>query len=498
MFTFLYADLHAHMIALPITLLVLAWAISVILGKWRWAYHRESFSWLNFGTVIIFGGLTIGALRPTNTWDLPTYMVLACLAILYSGVKYAPTPANIFPGLAEKAKRWIVAIVSVLLLAGFSLILYQPFAHWFGQGYNNIEIWRGDRSPIWSYLTHWGVFLFVISSWIIHEMIEWLANTPASALNKLRPFRWVIYISFLAIAAAVIVLLINKIQIAWLVAILAILALILIFRPGQNDLKRILLFMIGSGFALTIAVELIVLKGDIGRMNTVFKFYLQAWTLFSLSAAVALMWLWDAIPGIWPEKFRKVWEVCLILLIGGGLLFPLTAGMDKTSDRMSILAPRTLDGMEYMKTAHYSDFDKEMDLSQDYRAIRWMQDNIKGSPVIVEANIPEYRWGTRFTIYTGLPGVVGWNWHQRQQRAVVNSDWVQQRVDQVVQFYNSLEGNQVREFLQKYAVKYIIVGQLERAAYSAEGIAKFQEWNGELWDEVYRDGETVIYQVKDN
>jgi uncharacterized membrane protein len=172
--------------------------------------------------------------------------------------------------------------------------------------------------------------------------------------------------------------------------------------------------------------------------------------------------------------------------------------MDKTSDRMSILAPRTLDGMEYMKTAHYSDFDKEMDLSHDYRAIRWMQDNIKGSPVIVEANIPEYRWGTRFTIYTGLPGVVGWNWHQRQQRAVVNSDWVQQRVDQVVQFYNSLEGNQVREFLQKYAVKYIIVGQLERAAYSAEGIAKFQEWNGELWDEVYRDGETVIYQVKDN
>ena len=400
--------------------------------------------------------------------------------------------------MAESAKRWIVAIVSVMLLAGFSLVLYQPFAHWFGQAYNNIEIWRGDRSPIWSYLTHWGVFLFVIASWIFHETIDWLANTPASALNKLRPFRWVIYISFLVIASIVIVLLINKIQIAWLVAILAILAVILIFRPGQNDLKRILLFMIGSGFALTIAVELIVLKGDIGRMNTVFKFYLQAWTLFSLSAAVALMWLWDAIPGIWPEKIRKVWEVCLILLIGGALLFPLTAGMDKTSDRMSVLAPRTLDGMEYMKTARYSDFDKDMDLSQDYRAIRWMQDNIKGSPVIVEANIPEYRWGTRFSIYTGLPGVVGWNWHQRQQRAVVNSDWVQQRVDQVVQFYNNLDRNQVKEFLHKYAVKYIIVGQLERAAYSAEGIAKFQEWNGDLWDEVYRDGETVIYQVKDN
>jgi len=498
MFTFLYADLHAHMIALPITLLVLAWAISVILGKWRWSYHREEFSWLNFGTVIIFGGLTIGALRPTNTWDLPTYMVLACLAILYSGVKYAPAPRNIFPGMADGTKRWIVAILSGLLLAGISLLLYQPFARWFGQGYNNIEIWRGDRSPIWSYLTHWGVFLFVIATWIIHETIDWLANTPASALTKLRPYRWWIYIFILLISAVVIVLLVNKIQIAWMVAILAIMALILIFRPGQNDLKRVLLFMIGSGFALTLAVELIVLKGDIGRMNTVFKFYLQAWTLFSLSAAVALMWLWDAISEIWPEKLKRIWEICLVLLVGGALLFPLTAGMDKISDRMSVLSQHTLDGIEYMKTARYSDFDKEMNLSQDYRAIRWMQDNIVGSPVIVEANVPEYRWGTRYTIYTGLPGIVGWNWHQRQQRAVVNSDWVQQRVDQVVQFYNNLDQDQVREFLRQFAVKYIVVGQLERAAYSKEGIAKFDSWNGDLWDEVYRDGETVIYQVKEN
>ena len=59
-----------------------------------------------------------------------------------------------------------------------------------------------------------------------------------------------------------------------------------------------------------------------------------------------------------------------------------------------------------------------MNLVQDYKAIRWMQDNVQGSPVIVEANCPEYRWCMRFTIYTGLPGVVGWNWHERQQRTL--------------------------------------------------------------------------------
>ena len=62
----------------------------------------------------------------------------------------------------------------------------------------------------------------------------------------------------------------------------------------------------------------------------------------------------------------------------------------------------------------------------------------KGSPVIVEANCPEYRWCTRFTIYTGLPGVVGWNWHQRQQR-VFTSTWVEARVADVGNFYNTVD-----------------------------------------------------------
>lgn len=497
MFTFLYADLHAHLIALPITLLAIVWAVSAILGKWQWSFRKAKFSWLNFAIVIAFGGMVTGALRPTNTWDLPTYLFLASLALLYSGVRYAPAPEGLFPGLSDAAKRWIVAIGSVLLLVGAAFLFYQPFAHWFGQAYNSIDPWTGDRSPIWSYLTHWGVFLFVITSWLIHETLDWLSSTPATSLRKLKPYRWLIYIGLLIAALVVIVLLMEKVQIAWLVAVLALTSLILIFRPGQHDLKRVVLFMIGSGLALTLAVELIVIKGDIGRMNTVFKFYLQAWTLFSLSAAAALIWLWDAIPGVWPEGLRKVWEIVLFVLVGGALLFPLTAGLDKMSDRMSALAPNTLDGMEYMKTSRYSDFDKDMDLSQDYRAIRWMQDNIEGSPVIVEANVPEYRWGSRYTIYTGLPGVVGWNWHQRQQRAVVNSDWVQQRVDEVGQFYSSVDKDAVKKFLQTYNVQYIVVGQLERAEYPAEGIAKFEEWNGILWEEIYRDGDTVIYRVKD-
>ena len=140
---------------------------------------------------------------------------------------------------------------------------------------------------------------------------------------------------------------------------------------------------------------------------------------------------------------------------------------------------------------------REMDLSQDYRATRWMRANVPGSPVIVEANTPEYRhWGTRYTIYTGLPGVIGWNWHQRQQRALTPDTWVWDRIGEVQSFYTTTNTDDAEAFLRKYNVQYIILGQLERIYYDGPGMAKFAEQEDTLWDKVYEEGETVIYRVR--
>ena len=167
----------------------------------------------------------------------------------------------------------------------------------------------------------------------------------------------------------------------------------------------------------------------------------------------------------------------------------------KIVDRMASDAPATLDGMTYMAYSSYSFNSMDMDLVADYNAIRWMQDNVIGSPVIVEANTVEYHWGSRYTIYTGLPGVVGWNWHQRQQRSTVPSEWVTDRVAAIGEFYNTTEIDQAEQFLNKYDVEYIVVGQLERANYKNEGIAKFKRYDGIVWQLVYQGVDTEIYQV---
>jgi uncharacterized membrane protein len=115
----------------------------------------------------------------------------------------------------------------------------------------------------------------------------------------------------------------------------------------------------------------------------------------------------------------------------------------------------------------------------------------------VEANGPEYRhWGSRFTIYTGLPGVVGWNYHERQQRALTPDTWVYERIDAIRAFYTTTSPDQARAFLEKYGVRYIILGQLERIYYDGPGLGKFSALDGVMWERIYQDGQTEIYRVR--
>ena len=494
LFTFLYSDLHAHMIVLMLALFVIAWGLSVVLFLRNTQYSIRSTYYVVHNALppIVLGALVLGAIYPTNTWDAFTYMPLAAIAVgyaLFNAVEFKENRFKISPFVLRLA----LSLAGALTLVALARLFYQPYFHWFGSGYGKVDAWIGDRTPLSAYFTHWGVFLFIIFAWLAWETREWMASTPLSSLNKLRPYALAIEISIAAFIVLLIYLIYKHAYIGLFALPLAFWAALLILRPNQGDAKRWVLFLVGTALTLTIAVELIVLVGDIGRMNTIFKLYLQAWTMLSVSAAAALGWTLPAVPS-WRMRWRGPWQVGLTLLLAGAAFFTITATWDKVRDRMNVEVPHTLDSMTFMATTQYWD-SVTMELSQDYNAIRWMQDNAQGSPVIIEGNCVEYRWCTRFTIYTGLPGVLGWNWHQRQQRGFVEPMLVENRLAEISDFYTTPDPAAAVAFLKKYNVRYIVVGQVESIYYPGEGLLKFEQYDGAYWNEVFRDGQTVIYEM---
>jgi len=455
-------------------------------GRWRSAWEA---AW-----GVLFGALAVGILRAANSWDHPTYLVLAVLALGYARLRWMSMESG------RPFWRRLGAAVGVpLVFVALAFLVVAPFDHWFRQGYTEIKFWDGPHANLSSYLVHWGLFLWVLAFWLVDELVDWMAATPLSALKRLEPYAEWLALAGLAAGGAFAWMAAGQIAAAWAAVPLGLLCLVLLFRRGQTAGKRAILFLAGSGLALTLAVEVIALQGD--RMNTVFKFYYQAWTLLALSAAAAAGWLIPKLPG-WGRASRVIFSAGLVALVAGAGLTAVSSAYHKIIDRETPEAVHTLDGMAYMDDTRMLDGPpggegRVIELAPDAQAIRWVQQNVAGSPVIVEAHTPEYRhWGSRFTIYTGLPGILGWENHQRQQRGTTPARWIDRRKQDIQDLYLSSDRALVEEILRRYAVQYIVVGDLERLYYPGQGLAKFEAWSGDLWEKVYSSGQTEIYEVR--
>jgi uncharacterized membrane protein len=368
------------------------------------------------------------------------------------------TLGNVLRNLAK-------TVLFAVLLLGLAYALYYPYYLWYGQAYGAVEAWHGSRTPLSAYLTVHGLFLFVIFSWMVLETIQWMAATPLSSLSKLRPYQGVIGALVLIVVGATVVLAVRGYVVAVFVVPTMAWAGVLFLRPGQPLEKRLALTLYAAGAALTLLVEIVVAVGDIGRMNTVFKFYLQVWEMFGVAGAGALFWLLSSAPS-WRPSVRQLWAIAFGALVFSAALYPIMATIAKVRDRWEPNAPHSLDGMAYMPYVTYHDIGSTT-LTEDADAIHWLQENVAGTPVIVEAHIPEYRWGSRMTIYTGLPSVLGWNWHQRQQRVLEGDMEVWERAWDIEDFYLTRSIEEAQAFLEEYQVSYIVVGRLERMYYES-------------------------------
>ena len=266
--------------------------------------------------------------------------------------------------------------------------------------------------------------------------------------------------------------------------------------------------MFALGFGVAVGVDLVTLKGDIERMNTVFKFGMQAWQLFALASGYAAWYtgaaLWDARGWrLRPKPGRAVAGLGTATILGalwlGASLFLISGTAARQDARFRETGP-TLDGFAFLPGAVFVESvdnnppaDTPIVLEDDRPLIEWLRNNVEGSPVIVEAVGPLYRWTGRISEYTGLPAVIGWDWHQVQQRTDY-SEQIQKRRFETEQFYRVPDQAYAMSYLEKYNVRYVVVGAEERFHGSDVGIAKFAQMPG--LEEVFRSGNDAIYRVR--
>jgi uncharacterized membrane protein len=278
------------------------------------------------------------------------------------------------------------------------------------------------------------------------------------------------------------------------------------YRP-DTPLRLFVLAMLALALVLSIGVDIVTIDNDIQRMNTVFKFYIHIWLLFAITSAFSVWYLLATtrvrmpaitrVPRLRVHRLamtRQLWVTVVGILFVATLAYPLAATPQRLNDRFLDRSP-TSNGMAFMSEAVYQDEKGAVELRHDLDAIQWLRNNVTGSPAIIEAHTPYYRWGARFSIYTGLPTVIGWDWHQVTQRRKYSS-LVETRMNDVKQFYSDPDAAAALRILQKYKVSYVIVGQLERLYYDPAGLTKFDDGLDGNLELVYENASTRIYSVK--
>jgi uncharacterized membrane protein len=283
-------------------------------------------------------------------------------------------------------------------------------------------------------------------------------------------------------------------------------------REPEAPVRLLVLGMAALAVGIGAGVDLVRVTPDIDRMNTLFKLGLNAWMLYALAGGVGLWHLWAT--GALRRRtgplgpLRNGWLTLALVLGAAGLVYPVWGTLARVDDRFDTGVGLTLDGEAYLRTAVYGDpgpADTQADdvrypLADDAEALAYLREHAAGTPVVLEAAYRHgYRWYPRVAAYTGLPVVVGWEWHQEQQRGdggrVTRN--VRARLADVETAYATTSDEALRAVLARYGVDYIYLGPTERAYFPGPGLAKFDALVGRGLEVFFTNGQVHIYRVDD-
>ncbi len=426
-YSFVLGDLHAHMVNLMFVLVVVGLALA-------WALKMEKKQKLDLKEAllqpeVLWIGFFTGMFRWTNFWDFPIYFVVGGCVVFFVNIRLYKKSAKRF---------WITTITQALevILAGYVVAL--PFTLTFDKIASSIKMTH-SHSAFYQLLVLWGLPVAITGAFVISRIVSYRRKTKEAEQKGG-------IISFFA-------------------------------KMPVEDLFIFLMSLCAMG--LVLMPEVIYME-DIYtgayRANTMFKLTYQAFILFGFSMAYVLVRTL-----ILNKKVAKGFAVA------GLFLLMLTAGFGVNACKSRFGDVTDLDRFKGIDASIYV----SQSFSSDYEAICWLNENVSGQPVVLEANGDSYTGYERVSVATGLPTVLGWYVHQwlwRGDTAALN-----ERAEDVEAIYTSTNKDLVKQMIALYDVTYIYIGNLERQKYPELNDLLLQE----IGEVVYSNGiDTYILKVQ--
>jgi YYY domain-containing protein len=498
LFAWLNGDMHAHMMSTGFLVLAAALCFSYYQTP---ATERRRRLALLFGALPAVGGL----MAVTNTWSFPSIAGLALLTVAMAPA----SPATLLPdgigdvvptdGAGHEVGRIGLAVGAAVGVALLGLLWSLPF--WLGAASGREVTYLPDRIGLFEVFAVHGLFLVPFALYLYAQAGQLLGTDRARLLGAGTIAAIIVgTVTDLAAVGVVGPVLLG----AWLFARSPTLSRSLDAVPAMADggsgsaggrataghssdgSDRPVGFeavLVVAGAGLVLLVEFVFLKENVGRMNTVFKTYMQVWVLWAAAVGPALAWLatrWRPDGDQTRSLVRTGSRVFVVLLVCSTAVYGVLA----LSDHGTTDDP-TVNGTAYLDDDH----------PEEAEAIRWLDREIDGRPTIVTGVTRGYTWdadsgqgGSAPASLTGLPTVVGWS-HEAQYR---NDSLYNTRTQHVGDIYRGNESLQ-RTRLQQYDVQYIYSGPAEQARYRDITVGQLDAVRP-----VHQSGEVTIYYVDQN
>ncbi len=443
--SFLLRDLHAHVMAIILVFFNLLLMLNLVRSKQAYLgiFGQGKRRYMNIAVMAV----SFGAIPIMNMWELPTFYILLAGTIFIAHIKMQDNTD------IQKVLLGSLAALAIVLIP--ANILYLPYhLNFVPQSKSILTVPFKHHTIFGHFIAIYGFFLFIIISYLALEFHYRRSAIPRDER------KWIPVI--LANGGLLMLLLFRSLMITALVLLLMLVVYLALHKNTSKE-QLWIYFWLALTLCIVLGPEFIVIKDfyskHLLRMNTIFKFYFQAWIFLGLICAYLVSEILTKRLKDFSQPGTQVWISCFILLLAISLIFTYMGPKRKLEQHYT---EPTLNGLEYLKTW----------FADDYAAINWFKRNVPDPVVILEATGEAFSHYSRISAATGLPTPLGWQNHESLWR---DQSWhsTGQRYNDVTEIYNTTDWKRAQQLMDKYNIRYVYVGNLEKERYKPEGLNKF-------------------------